>query len=171
MAVQREVWPHAWWDPSRDRRVVSGGPLLSVRVSHFHYSSFFTEVSWLLSELLSGMTKQGKLEKSIGNEGQLQGQSPEMNHKEPINSTPCHMSTSPSSQSLFQFRLKTCPDITAESMSGMRGIPGHSHLRTVSSEWESHSLIYRESSVKRLMDDQSWCFLLSLRHWCIYSPQ
>lgn len=40
---------------------------------------------------------------------------------------------SPPVPSLFQFRLKTCPDITVEGMKGMRGILGHSHLRTVSS--------------------------------------
>ena len=63
---------------------------------------------------------------------------------------------SPPVPSLPQFRLETCPDITVEGMTGMRGIPGHSHLGTVSSEWEGHSLICRESSMKKLMDDQWW---------------
>lgn len=35
---------------------------------------------------------------------------------------------------LFQCGLKTCPDITVGGMAGMNGIPGHSHLGTVSSE-------------------------------------
>ncbi|MEQ2220532.1 hypothetical protein ILYODFUR_006450 [Ilyodon furcidens] len=55
-------------------------------------------------------------------------------------------------QSLLQQSLKTCPDITVEGMVGMRGIRGHSHLGTVSSERKRHSLILtaRAEATKQL---------------------
>ena len=116
---------------------------LSISLYLHPYSSFVWSVApW---QLLIRDIKQGKENLHWKLEGILRGQSPEMNQKE------LHLYSNSG--------LKTCPDITVEGMTGMEGISGHSLLRTVSSKWEGHSLIRRESSMEELMDDQPWHLL------------